>query len=85
MILLCFFGLFRKAEVSFKRAEEPTDQRMLTWRDVEDHGTYLQVFLRNSKADRFGTGQLVVVGARQDEICPVYWFRLYIQHSILLS
>ena len=79
---LAFFGFFRLGELLPDRlAFDHTSD--LAWGDVavDNHTapTMVQVHLKKSKCDQFGSGSDVVVGRTSSELCPVQATLDYIQ------
>ena len=70
-----FFGFFRLGELLLDSAKSFDEKMCLSWGDVavDDRvaPTMIQVHLKRSKCDQFGSGADVVVGITGDELCPV--------------
>ena len=70
-----FFGFFRLGELLLDSAKSFDEKMCLSWGDVavDDRVApkMIQVHLKRSKCDQFGSGADVVVGVTGDELCPV--------------
>ena len=69
----CFFGFFRLGELVANTRQD--DQNTLQYRDVAIDSiispTMLEIRLRHSKTDRFGTGVSIFLGRSLNDLCPV--------------
>ena len=79
---LAFFGFFRLGELLPERSTFNHTSN-LAWGDVaiDNHATptMVQVHLKKSKCDQFGSGSDVVVGRTGSELCPVQATLAYVQ------
>ena len=70
-----FFGFFRLGELLPDSAKSFDKKMCLSWGDVavDDRVApkMIQVHLKRSKCDQFGSGADVVVGITGDELCPI--------------
>ena len=73
--LTCFFGFMRAGEAMVNGKEEFNETQHLTLDDVatdsKSRPTFVQLTLKTSKTDPFRRGVEIVLGATNDEICPV--------------
>ncbi|XP_053140199.1 uncharacterized protein LOC128339795 [Hemicordylus capensis] len=76
-VLVAFFGAFRPGELLPWNRGSPRD-RCLQFSDLSLSDGVAQLFLRRSKTDQHGKGQLVRLAAASDPgICPVIALRHY--------
>lgn len=78
-----FFGFFRLGELLCSSAHEFNEATCLAWGDVavnsQSAPTMVQIHLKKSKCDQFGSGANIVVGATKDELCPVSALLVYLK------
>ena len=70
-----FFGFFRLGELLLDSAQVFNESTCLSWGDVavdnRSAPSMIQIHLKKSKCDQYGSGADVVVGITGDELCPV--------------
>ena len=83
LLLLSFFGLFRRSEVTFTPRKDKLEESMLLRRHLHFNKQGVFVFLVKSKTDVLSEGTSVLVGRNRvnTNLCPVRALEHWMDHS----
>ena len=70
LFLLGFSGFLRYSELSY-----------IKMNNIEFHDTYIKLFISKSKTDIYRRGSSIIIAKTSNDLCPVFWLKLYIDSA----